>query len=488
MRQIAANYGRQSRGKKKSISDQLKLGHELCVERGWDERVYSDRVSASWFGTKRRGGWEELLADLVAGLLDVLILWESSRGDRRNTEWSRMLDICVERGIRIHIIEHERTYDPRIARDWETLASEGVKSQSEVLKLSGRVRRGVDLAAKAGRPAAGPAPYGYVRTYDPRTGELTGQEPCPETAGVARRIVRDVGRGVPLSELGRKLQEEAVPPPGARSHGSESMRWHRERIREIAINPVYAGLRRHQEKGAYRGQGQGQRFGGTWPALVTEAEHLAAVRVLTEPSRVSHGEKSSRPGKQAWLLTYLAECHRGHAIVARRAGRFLACAPGCVQIPREPVDELVEATMVEALASPELYAKLKHADAGTSAMIADAELEIERLEMRLKEFRASAAEGETSPRSLREIEDKLVPKIEAARRRSSAVGIPDALRPFLEPGADVEARWDAATLHARRAVIRALARVVIKPAPVAGRRAPVGDRVDVLPAEITLAE
>ena len=57
----AAIYGRQSHGKKKSISDQLKLGVDVVDENSWElAGSYSDKVGASRYSTKIRGGWEEV--------------------------------------------------------------------------------------------------------------------------------------------------------------------------------------------------------------------------------------------------------------------------------------------------------------------------------------------------------------------------------------------------------------------------------------------
>jgi hypothetical protein len=75
------------------------------------------------------------------------------------------------------------------------------------------------------------------------------------------------------------------------------------------------------------------------------------------------------------------------------------------------------------------------------------------------------------------VEAGLQPRIEAARRRTQDTGLPDALQPFTEPGADVRARWAVATLAARRDVIRAMATVTIHP----GRGKALEERVDILP-------
>ena len=77
-----------------------------CERYGWIPVEYDDpRLSASRFA-KRDGGsnrqeWRRLLADLTAGKIDVLVLWEPSRGDRQLTGWLALLDACRKHGVRV---------------------------------------------------------------------------------------------------------------------------------------------------------------------------------------------------------------------------------------------------------------------------------------------------------------------------------------------------------------------------------------------------
>jgi DNA invertase Pin-like site-specific DNA recombinase len=463
----AAVYGRQSRGKEKSIAEQVDLCTSDAREQGWAVvAIYRDGTSASRYRRRDREEWARVVAAIQAREFDVLVLWSSSRGDRDLTSWSGLLDACRSQAVLIRITDDERTYDVRRGGDWQALATQGVGNAVDSDKISTNVKRGLNASAKAGRPPMGPCPYGYRRTYDPATGELAGQEPDPATAPIVRDMFAAAARSVPLSEIARDLNGRGIAPPGVTSHRTGSRQWYRMRVRNILLNPAYIGLRKHN----------GDTHPAGWEPLVTPETFYAVARILNEPTRLA----KARPGRQVHLLTYLAECSRGHPLTARAT--YYVCRVGCVNVRRDQLDELVEAAIVEALADPKVYRRLRQAGELSDKEAQAARNEVATLTARLKQWRKSGAAGETSPASLAEIETDLTAQIDAARRRADAAALPPALRPFVEPGADVEARWNAATLQAKRDVIRALCTVTVRPV---GRSAyvPVADRVDIEPRQ-----
>lgn len=475
----AAVYGRESQDNTKSIEDQVAIGADVITEHGWTHTgSYDDGTSASRYATKARPGWERLVADLDAGSFDVLILWETTRGSREPVGWFTLLNLCRDRGVRIHVVSDERTFDPRRARDYKDLASAGVDGTYETDRTSERVQRGHLAAAKSGRPPMGKAPYGYRRTHgfdpDRRRPVMTGQEPNPDTAPVVRRIFEQIAASVPLSAVVKRLNADGVPPPRNPTDTRAGRVWGRARVREIAANVAYAGLRVHRRQGR-NANGAPQTFPGGWEPIVGEEQFWTVQRILSNPDRTT----TRRPGRQAHLLTFLAVCYRGHPLTSR-ADRYYVCQPGCVLVVKAALDDLVEATVVEALADPKVYRRLRQAGELSDREAQATRNELAKLTARLGQWRRSAARGETTPASLAEIEAELSAQIGQATRRADQAALPPALRPFVEPGVDVEARWDAATLSARRDVIRAL--MTIRVQPTGQRpRVPVAERVDITP-------
>jgi DNA invertase Pin-like site-specific DNA recombinase/DNA-binding transcriptional regulator YdaS (Cro superfamily) len=453
----AGVYGRQSRGKAKSISEQLTICSTDVLDQGWTITAkYQDGSSASRYARQQRDDWQRVLADIDAGKLDVLVLWESNRGDRQLTTWSSMLDLCRDRGVLIRITNHDTTYDPRKRVDWERLAHEGISSASDSDKISVGVRRGHAGAAMAGRPSHGKTPFGYRRRYDQDTGELIGQEADPETAWIPREIITRVAKAEPISTITDDLNERKVQTAGA-------VMWYRQRVRDIATNVAYIGKRTYN----------GRTYDGNWPGLVDEITFYAAQRVLTDPARVT-----TRPGRQRWLLSYLGVCDVCDGPLCVVLGRYRCLKSSCVTIVRVETDNFMEKAIRLRLQQPDVYESFRKAGEAGDQEVMAARTEAAQLRESLNQWRRSAAKNQTSPESLAVIEADLTGQIRVAELRADQASIPVALRRLLEPGADFDERWAESPIPARRDAIRAVVDLRVGPASLPGSRSFDRNRLD----------
>jgi site-specific DNA recombinase len=452
----------------------------VIAEQGWaDAGSYSDNDrSASRFATKDRPEWERLEADLARGRFDVLILWEPSRGSREAEMWFRLLNACRIHNVRIHITSHERIYDVENDRDWRTLADEGVNSASESNNISSRVGRGVRASAEAGKVHSQTA-YGYVRIYDSLTAKFVEQRLSAD-APIVRRIFNDVASGVPISTITNRLNAEY--PQGPRGKG-----WARGTIRVIAENPIYIGKRRYTNKKT----GQTQIIDGTWPAIVSEEVYYGAQEVLRSRADVT-GKKTSRPGSQKYLLSYLATCSKcGEKLRANRSKNSASygCPSGCVGIKMEWLDEYVSELLIDAMSQPAQFeAVAKPID--NPAVIA-ARVDVQRLEGELEECRRAAESGTVSLIMAGRVEAGLLARIAEAKVVAVQAVIPHALRTLV--GSDghkegIRCRWATLPVAARRDVLRAAgACVVVKPVGSrGGSRASREYNVDAMEARVSV--
>ena len=446
----------------RSIEEQNKANQDECNRHGWTitERYEDPGLSASRFATKARPEYRRLLADIKAGRLDVVVLWESSRGDRELAGWAQFLNACRESQTRIYITTHGRLYDMANGRDWRSLAEDGVDSGYESEKTSMRLRRSVAARMQAGEPF-GRCPYGYEREYHPHTRELIEQRPSTERANPAleegmtkadiiRYIFRSIEKGTPVNEVRRWLNDQDIPAP-------EGEEWGRSVIQRIAKNPVYIGKRRWRHHDGL--------LDGKWAPIVSDETFWTVQRILSDPKR-----KTTRPGSVRHMLSYLATCGEcGRELTAggpdkkNRVGVYRCLSGGCVLIRADWLDEYVSMTIVERLSRPDAYPLTTASD--KEAVTARAEAA--ELRVRLEEHADLAAEGNISPLSFARIERKLLAKIADADRRAALAAVPPVFRDVAGGGyEEVEAKWNLLSVAARKELCRALfAEISVKPRP-----------------------
>lgn len=421
----------------RSVDEQDQANRAACLDHAWLVATsYQDPDrSASRFATREREDWPRLMADLEAGQLDVLVLWEPSRGSRELEAWAALLNACRIRGVLIHITSHNRTYDVREARDWRTLAEEGVDSGYESEKGSVRVRRALAANAANGTPH-GRTMYGYLRHYDPTTKKYIETVKHPEQASIVSEIIRRVAKGDPISEIVTDLNGRGVPAP-------EGPTWHRGPLRSICNRYAYIAKRDYQ----------GQLYDCQWPTLVDETVFYAARRVLSDPAR-----KTTRPGRAKYLLSYLAVCDicEGKLGVGKRHGYLVyRCVEhGCVAVRRDWLDDLITKLVLERLSMKDIYEKLAMAN---DDQVLEARATAAKLREKLEEHYIEAAKPDgLSAAGLTAVERQLLPQIEEADQRAVSLSIPQALRELLQPGVDIAERWKALGVASRKEVVRVL--------------------------------
>lgn len=443
----AGVYGRESKGKKKSVDDQLALGLRVVDDHGWTHAgTYDDGSSASRFATKVRPDWHRLDADIKAHRLDVLVIWEITRGTRETVDGFQWLNACRDNGVFIYLMNEEEQFDPRKTSHYDRLGRMILDGATESNKTSDRVLRGVREAAvrRDGATPHGRQPYGYTRQL--RNPELVvrpekmpwdefyRQIPDPVTSPVVVEIFRRIARSEPIVRLVEDLDRRKIPGPGGG-------RWNRKAVRSIIVNVAYKGVRRYAD----------EDLKAVWPGLVTEFEWSAANRVVTAPDR-----QRSKPGLKKYLASYLMLSKCGHQMQGvppdrGQQARYRCTKDGCIGIGMGEVDEYLTRLVV---------ARFMRDDA-RDLFIADetelrrAEQQLAALEQRLESFRQSATAGETSPASLAVVERDLSPQIEGASRKVLEAEVPAAMVDLIQ-SSDVRAAFDALPLAGRREVLSLL--------------------------------
>ncbi|MFJ8966098.1 recombinase family protein [Lentzea sp. NPDC102401] len=445
----AAIYARQSKGKFISVQDQVKKGTERCAARSLPVfDTYRDKVSASRFGAesgKVREDWPRLVADVEAGRIGFVWLWDASRGDRTPETWHPFLSACRALKVLIYSERDDYAYRPWIPREWKTLADSGNDAAYESEIKSVDIRRGVDEAAIAGRPH-GIAPYGYSREYDPRDRENFTQVPN-EHAPIVEEIIRRVGARDPIINIARDLDARGVPTPNARDGGTS--KWARQSIRQIANNLAYAGIRVHN----------GEQSQGNWQKIVSRKALESARSVLAEPDR-----KTSPPGALTYLLSYLMIGPHGdvntHPSKGGRVPRYRCLADGCSSVGMPEADEYVTRVVLARLALPDARDVF---DTNAKDMD-DAYEKLGEVEAEARELEVEVNAGRMRPALAAQFDAGIQKRLTAARARVAALSGQAAAFALMGDGeftaATARPRWDALSIAARRSIVSAVVREV----------------------------
>lgn len=420
-----------------SITDQVSAGRAACTGLGWNlaDVIDSDADrSASRFATRDRPGWDKVLAAVRSGAVNAVILWAVNRGSRELHDWSGFLNDCRRLGVLIHLISHERSYDPRLRIDWKMLASDGVAAADESEEKSVAIKRGIQGAALRGMPYPS-LPTGYKRVYDRETGKRIGWEPDPEWVPVICEILDRVAKHEPIERICRILTGRGITTP----RGGE--KWNQQTIRQIAVNPAYAGFLVAPD---------GTWVRGSWEPLVSEA-------LWRQVQAVMANRTGPRPGKSVHLLTNLATCQQCGAdattMKVRGTPVYKCKGKGCFYISEEWLDEFVAYAICARLERPDARDLFRTDDKRSEAL----RNQVANLRDQLDEWAAA----DISARAYAVKEAKLLPQIEAAERELDSLMIPPALQDIL--GAeDIWEEWHGYGIAARRAVIMALTGVQVR--------------------------
>lgn len=461
---VSKDAGRGTAREGASVEAQESESRRAADDNGWNvDEVYPDNdVSASKYGRKARKHWARLLADIAAGKLDVLIMWETSRGSRKLSEWARFLELAEEHGLLIHIVSHDETYDVRKRRHWKALAGEGVDSADESHKTSDRVLRDKAAIRAKGRPD-GKYPFGWRREYDQDTGELLRQVPHPDEAPVVCEVVERLAGGDTLTGIARDLEERAALDradprwvPRLPYGGS----YRAAAVRQIATRPAHIG-RIATPDGS-------ELLPAEWEAIVPEGQWRAVRRLLADPAR----RTAERPGRVRHLLTRIATCQacgafieikkisklqrytcRGNLAGGRRSGR-----EGCATIRKDWMDDYIRGLVARRVSQPDLSHVLDERDDGAAQAAAE---RAAALQAELDGAWAKVLAEDLSVERYTALEAVRKPQIAAALEAAEGAQVPPVLIQFAqavrEGSEELAAEaWERIPVAGRREVVRML--------------------------------
>jgi site-specific DNA recombinase len=281
-----------------SIDRQEGDGRRLAAARG-DEivKVYIDRDLSAYSGVDRPG-FEELLADLEAGVIDGILVWKLDRLTRRFSDLERIWRLIEKR--KVTLLSVNDSIDTQTAAGQFMLRTMVGIAEMESANTSLRVRAAKRESANNGQPNPGgmrafgyeqevievvPQPDGTMKERRRYTGRLVKKE-----AAAIREAAERLLAGESLVSIVNDLNAREIRTPQGKS-------WLPGTLAAVLVNPRIAGLR------AYKGEIVAT---AKWPAIISREQHERLVLLRKDPTRrwVPRGRRPQH------LLSGMVECAR----------------------------------------------------------------------------------------------------------------------------------------------------------------------------------
>lgn len=463
----AALYARQSVHEPEGIKRQIAACRALAESR--DYEVVAEYVDDNVSGYKARGegtGFARLLDDARAGRFDVLIV---RKLDRLGRSLAALESLTA---ARVNTVTTDGALDlaspsGRLVANVLTSVS---RAESEI-KAERRVFANADRR-QSGIPTSGRVPYGYVWVPTAERDESGAAYVVDdERAGDVREIFDSFLAGVPLGSIARDLTERGRRTAPTKRH-PEGVPFTPTTLRRMLMSPYYAALlplpTQDGEQRPYdqRSISRETCVAGRWQPIVTPEEWEEA------KARLEHPERKTSPGPtRKWLLSGLAVCGVCRAPIRAGGGEKGVHSYRCASMAHfmrrgDPLDDFVQRVVIARLSRPDA-----------------ADLLDDRERHDVDELRAERRRLETSVRQAGDDEqDGLIDRAERVRltRRANArlAEIDEKLRAGVDTSAladvvgaeDVAATWHALTLGRKRAILEALATVVVHSVGQGNRR------------------
>ncbi len=212
------------------------------VGQGWKElpKLYDDGGISG--GTLERPALLELLADIKAGKVDVVVVYKIDRLTRSLMDFAKIVEV----------FDAQKVSFVSVTQQFNTLSSMGRLTLNVLLSFAQferevtaeRIRDKVAASKSKGMWMGGPAPIGYVvkekkLIIDPNGAETVKQIYAQYAElGSVRKLkehLDDVGL------LTKHRIRKDGPPSGGKTFGRGHLQW-------ILTNPIYAGLMSHKGK------------------------------------------------------------------------------------------------------------------------------------------------------------------------------------------------------------------------------------------------
>jgi DNA invertase Pin-like site-specific DNA recombinase len=279
--------------KRQGVDRQREDTTVLCEVQGWTPvGFYTDNDRSASNG-KQRPEWERLLADVKAGKVDAIVIWNQDRGWRKMADFEALRPLLEPRGVLL-ATTNIGVIDVRNPDDLFRVQISTSMSEMEIAKMKVRMRRAARQKAEKGKPQWKRA-FGYLPDTRDKKDDDGTRTPDPRTAPLVKEAYSQILAGGSISDVAREWnRQEAFTLRGKP--------WNAALVSQFLRKARNAGLRTHNCR-RDRTERSDVIGPGTWPALVDEDVFWQVQAKLNAPGRAP-GRKSVRQH----LLTGVLMC------------------------------------------------------------------------------------------------------------------------------------------------------------------------------------
>jgi site-specific DNA recombinase len=421
---------------------------ELVAQRGWTHiATFDDRSISAADARKRRPGFEDLLAAIGRGEVDMVVALAFDRLSRNRRDEVRLIEVCGAAKVNLAFVK---------GPDMD-LASAVGRGVGEVLAALARMeieQKGERHRAALAQRARKGLPWGPIPAFGYGSDRVTVVE---AEAALLREAYAAVLAGASCRGLAAQWNAAGVTSRTGKP-------WSGAAIKRVLINPRYMGVRATSigtgTRRILREVGDAK-----WDKIVDEDVWRAVHAILTDPARTTTSTRV-----RVHLLPGIARCGVCGAPMRSYTHAHGWAAYSCstsrhLVRKADPVDELVSEVVIARLSRDDVRDLLVDDERPDTVRLRE---KAAALRVRIANTRAAFVQDDTmTPADLREMLAGLQGRLaEVEATMASATRAPVLAE--LVAAADVRATWESLSLDRRRAVIATLLEVTILP----GRRGP----------------
>jgi site-specific DNA recombinase len=279
-----------------SLANQEQRARAYAKLKGW--RIAKVRKDVGSGKDDKRLGFQELIADVRTGKVEVVVVYRLDRLSRNVRDIYDFIDLVRDRGV--EFVSLTEGFDTTTAMGRAMLGVAAVFAQLAREMIAENVRDGLARRAESGRwngPKWNP-PLGYV--YSVEKGELL---PDPSTAD----LIRTIFRWFVDDKLGTMAIARLLNRQGAPKRTGNDTPWHQTSIWKIVTNDIYGGYI----------QVDGQLVRGTHEALISDETYAQSRELIAARRKMAPRTRSSQH-----LLSGLVRCAQCGRVLVGQIGRY----------------------------------------------------------------------------------------------------------------------------------------------------------------------